>query len=183
MPLEKECEDAVQWHKDMVKADQQLADRLNFLHQQRQKNRKEGRKQPDFKIGATVWVLRSPGGGSKIHLKRIGPCKILQRLGEHTWRVQVSPSRHRDVHASHLLPHQPPLQGPSWTLFHHLDHKEDEEVAGGMWNVERIVRHRKLPSGELQFLVRWEGFGPSNDTWETASQFLPQYSEPWAHYC
>ena len=69
LPLERECEDAVQWHKDMVKADQQLAEKLNFLHQQRQKGQKEARKPPDFKIGATVWVLRPPGGGSKIHSK------------------------------------------------------------------------------------------------------------------
>ena len=54
MPLERECEEALQWQKDMVKADLQLAEKLNFLHQQRQKSQEEGRKQPDFKISASV---------------------------------------------------------------------------------------------------------------------------------
>jgi hypothetical protein len=88
-------------------------------------------------------------------------------LGEHVYRVHVSPNRHRDVHVVNLKPHLPSLIGPTWQLFHHPEEREHDEEKDE-WNVERIVRHREK-HGRLEFLVRWEKFGPEEDTWEPSS--------------
>ena len=180
LPLEKECEDALQWHSKMKEADRALAAKLDLLHSQRQA-RETWQRPPTFKMGDKVWVLRS-SGGNKLDSKWIGPCTLLRRKGAHTYDVQVSPTRTRSVHTSHIKPHFPTTNGTGWELFHKLD-TEAADSGVDEWNVAKILRHRRLPSGELQFLVRWEGFGPSDDTWEPAKHFLPQFSEPWAQYC
>ena len=33
-------------------------------------------------------------------------------------------------------------------------------------DIEAILERRKLPNGRVQFLVKWEGFGDDENTWE-----------------
>jgi hypothetical protein len=52
----------------------------------------------------------------------------------------------------------------------------------GVYTAERISAERVSPTdGTLQYLVRWEGYGEADDTWEPADNLLdPQLLEDWA---
>ena len=39
---------------------------------------------------------------------------------------------------------------------------------------ERIIDHRETSSGNLEFLVRWEGWGKDDDTWEPRENILDE---------
>ena len=45
---------------------------------------------------------------------------------------------------------------------------------------EKILAQRPNASapGGLQFKVRWRGYGPSHDTWEPVSLFVPRINTP-----
>ena len=48
--------------------------------------------------------------------------------------------------------------------------------------IEKIVEHRKGESGP-EFRVRWENYGPRDDTWEPLKHFFPQFNEKLVDYC
>ena len=138
-----------------MEMDVAVATKINDIHQnqKRQDTQRKHGGRPVFGIDDTVWVQKpSAMGMDKTGSRWIGPCKVLQRLGEHVYRVQVAPKRHRDVHVVNLKPHVPPLIGPSWPLFHRPE-VQPQNSNVDEWNVEPIVRHR-LRNGELEFLVR-----------------------------
>lgn len=41
----------------------------------------------------------------------------------------------------------------------------------GVFVIDHIVKSRKNPQGEEQYLVRWKGYGPSKDTMEKKEAF------------
>ena len=44
-----------------------------------------------------------------------------------------------------------------------------QEQAGGVYVVERLLARRDGPRGGQQYLVRWEGYGEEDDSWEDES--------------
>lgn len=42
---------------------------------------------------------------------------------------------------------------------------QDEEE----YEVEKIIHHRKFSNGDVEYLVRWKGYGSDDDTWEKES--------------
>ena len=52
------------------------------------------------------------------------------------------------------------------------------------YTVEKILAQRPSASAPrgLEFKVRWRGFGPSNDTWEPVSSFVPRINTPFMDY-
>uniref|UniRef100_A0A8D9AJ80 Chromodomain Y-like protein n=1 Tax=Cacopsylla melanoneura TaxID=428564 RepID=A0A8D9AJ80_9HEMI len=48
-----------------------------------------------------------------------------------------------------------------------------EEDAGSVDNeeyeVEKVIHHRKFTNGGVEYLIRWKGYGPDDDTWEKES--------------
>eukprot|EP01116_Phalansterium_solitarium_P007184 TRINITY_DN19703_c0_g1_i1.p1 TRINITY_DN19703_c0_g1~~TRINITY_DN19703_c0_g1_i1.p1 ORF type:complete len:174 (-),score=35.63 TRINITY_DN19703_c0_g1_i1:65-586(-) len=43
-----------------------------------------------------------------------------------------------------------------------------------VFQVDRILNHRLTPEGSVEYLIRWQGFGPSDDSWEPAANVLSQ---------
>ena len=75
------------------------------------------------------------------------------------------------------------MEGPKWDLFYTAEEIVEGEATAGDYIVEEIVKHRRTKDGKLEFLVKWEGFGKEECTWEKPSSFLPMYSQAWADYC
>jgi hypothetical protein len=54
----------------------------------------------------------------------------------------------------------------------HEDEDEDEDDDGaGFFIVDRIIRHRFTQTHGIEYLTRWDGYGPADDTWEPTSSF------------
>jgi hypothetical protein len=47
----------------------------------------------------------------------------------------------------------------------------DEE--DNQWEVEQLIRKRRSRTGRTEYLVRWTGFGPEDDSWVSASDIDP----------
>ena len=40
-----------------------------------------------------------------------------------------------------------------------------------MYNVEKIIKMKRTKEGDLRYLVKWEGYGSRDNTWEPAWSF------------
>ena len=186
-PPPKECEDAMQFFDRMSQIDQTVSKVLEEQHlkTQRRLNTQRSEGQP-YKRGDLVWVLRprSSPQTTKLDTWWMGPAKILDRLSKSSYNVQLKPTMAVEVHDSHLKPFvEDECTGKSVELYHHLPTYQPVEVVPGEWNVDTILRHRRGPDGKLQFLTRWEGAEPGEETWEPMDSFILRYCYEVVQYC
>jgi hypothetical protein len=64
-----------------------------------------------------------------------------------------------------------------------LTDDDPESTRPDEWEVEKVLKHRQKPDGSYEFLTRWKGFKPEDDTWEPAKHFLQRVSIDWLRYC
>ena len=81
----------------------------------------------------------------------------------------------------YLKKYYAPLVGKSWPLFYTKVDSAANNEDPDTWELEKPIAHRTR-NGRLEFKAGWRGFGPPHDSWEPASSFLPNYSEPWLAY-
>jgi hypothetical protein len=84
-----------------------------------------------------------------------------------------------------MKPWEKPLIGKSWPLHHRMltDKDLDPAATPDEWVVDRIMKHRRRPDGQMEVLTRWQGYTSEDYTWELAPQFLPRYNSDWVTYC
>ena len=184
----RECEDATRFFNRMADLDIAIANTLNQHHLQIQRKLNSLRQTPrKYKPGDIVWVYRTKDQqGDKLDSKWLGPAKVLDRLGEDSYNVQLKPNMAFEVHTAHLkpfTPDQPDRTTLEEDLYHFLPTHRVLEATPGEWNVESIVRHRKGKDGQIEFLTRWEGHEPHDDSWEPVSTFFPRYCFEIVQYC
>ena len=135
-----------------------------------------------FTVGQKVWILR-PKRQDKLSSWWTGPHQIIKQVGDSTWEIDVG-NKHRVVHDAQMKPWEPALTGKNWPLHHRmLTEHDNEDSTPDEWIVDRIIKHRRRPDGQLEFLVRWQGFTSDDDTWERAHHFLPRVNVDWLAYC
>ena len=181
MPEERTAADMEEFVKDQSDIDNAVRKRLEELAAARKRDYDRSRAQgAGFKVGDRCWVRR-PKGGDKHHTLWLGPCKVRRVEGKNSYQVQVSEGRSRSVHRDQMRAYYPPLQGKAWPLYFHSADKQAVDDEEPTYEVDKILAHRER-HGRREYKVRWKGFGPRFDTWETAHTFLPHYNEPWVEY-
>src|ERR1700712_1494926 len=145
---------------------------LMFCRQQMTKytNRKrlEG---PTLKGGDKVYLLRrnikSDKPTKKLDAVKLGPFKILRKKGPVNYELEL-PKRMRIHPVFHVSLLEPAT--PDATL--QQDVRDiDLEIQEPIYQVERILRERTV-RGQKQYLVRWEGYDHTEDSWQLEEHFM-----------
>src|SRR6266699_1407786 len=126
-----------------------------------------------YKKGKQVWLeatnLNLRHQKTKLALKRYGPFVITEEISPVAYHLDLplAWNIHNVFHASLLSPyHETRQHGPNYSRPPpDLINGEEEYV------VEKIINHRRHGrSRTLQYLIKWEGYPKSDNTWESAGQ-------------
>lgn len=119
----------------------------------------------NFKPGDKVWLnlknVKSLRPSRKLDYKNGGPFKIKKAVGNYAFELELPKSLkiHPVFHVSLLFPATcDPLPGQRSSISPPF--KVESEYSN--YEVERIIGSR-WENGELNYLVRWKGYGPEND--------------------
>jgi hypothetical protein len=106
---------------------------------------------------------------TKLNPKQYGPFKIIKEISPVAYqlKIPVAWGIHDVFHASLLNPyHKTAAHGPNFS-WPPPDLIEGEEE----YQVEWIIAHRHFGRSKmLQYLIKWEGYPDSDNTWEPAQQ-------------
>ena len=179
----RRLEDAVAFFDRQRHVDTKVAQALNALHDVKAAQVNKSRRELDpLAVGTFVWYLRPRGRpGEKLETYWLGPCPVLQRVGDHSYVVELEPGRHQHAHRSQLKPHVADPIGPPVKLYQYRQAREDIAVGPSDWNVEKILGHRRGPNGDPMFEVLWEG--SKQTTWEPLCNFFHRYNPMVIEYC
>lgn len=105
------------------------------------------------------------------------PGIVLQRVGNHSYVVEVKKGRKQEAHRSQLRPHiEDEYNGKPFPLYYFSGKAPtvDQILAPDEHEVESVVTHGFDKHGELKLKIRWQGYGPGDDTWEPASHVVSE---------
>lgn len=145
--------------------------------QDRQANQynKSRRAVPEFKKGSLVLVdphslewVDAKGAGAKLKQRWIGPFEVIQKINPKVYRLCMS-NQYPGLpvfNIDHLKPYKP--SESKWGDRTVMKESTQSKAVSEEYAVEAIVGHRRKARG-MEWLVRWEGYGPQFDSWEPTS--------------
>ena len=122
-------------------------------------------------MGDEVWLdkknLKTQYPSAKLAPKRLGPYKILEKVGSTSYRLDIPDSwKIHDVFHGSLLKtyveneeHGPNYTRPDAEL---VDEEEEYEVEV---IIDSKIDHRFRREEQLQYLVKWKGYPDSDNQW------------------
>jgi hypothetical protein len=147
----------------------------------------KGNPMPKFQVGDKVWLLgthiKVQHPNKKLDHKQYGPFAVTESIGSHAYRLALPDiMKIQDVfHANSLTPVKeaeefkcnfappPPVITEEGAEQYQVDKLMDWKAEDGIW----------------KYRVRWERYGPLDDTWELVSELLhleDQLREFYANY-
>ena len=142
--------------------------------QARQYN-KTRREVPELEEGSLVLVnphslewIDAKGAGTKLKQRWIGPFEVTQKINPKVYRLRMS-DRYPGLpvfNIEHLKPYH--ASDATWGERTTMKESRRLKAPSEEYCVEAIVGHRRKRRG-MEWLVRWEGYGPQFDTWEPTS--------------
>ena len=136
---------------------------------------KSRRAVPEFKKGSMVLVnphslewVDSKGTGAKLKQRWIGPFEVIQKINPNVYRLRMGDQYpgFPVFNIEHLKRYNP--SEDKWGDRTIMKESSWPKTASEEYAVEAIVGHRRKARG-MEWLVRWEGYGPQFDTWEPTS--------------
>jgi len=169
----------------LIQGKQSKPEEMNHLHeslrnemvavQLRQKEYYDlqGKPDPNLQSGDMVWLLprniKTTRLSKKLDYKKIGPLKILAKIGTSAYKLALPPSMaiHNTFHISVLEPYQD-NQFPS-QIKEPPPPMQIEEV--DEYELDKIINSR-LHYNKLQYRAKWKGYSPEHDeVWYPAENF------------
>ena len=147
-----------------------------------------------FRVGDPVWVLRPRPLGTHRAKTWFTAGEVVRRIGEDTYRIKAGHGQFRERHESQLRVCEHDIRGQHVSLdytAHEADSDDDYteqddyiHIYTYIYTVEKILaQHPKgLAPGGVEFKVPWRGYGPSHDTWDPVSSFVPRINTPFMEY-
>ena len=133
-----------------------------------------------------MWVIRPRPMGTHRTKTWFTPGEVVRRIGEDTYRIEVGHRQFREGHKSQLRVQEPDLRGQHVSLDYaaHEADPDDDCAEQDDYTVGKILAQRPNASapGGLEFKVRSRGYGPSHDTCEPVSLFVPRINTPFMDY-
>ena len=173
-PLARDTVSLPEWHKTVVEAQayligavQKLLKEVDDTH--RVKRQRQG-PITTYPVGSYVLVQHLDGLGrppTKNHMLWLGPYRVVKVVND---QVTVQDVIHGRTRAIHIKATRPFNMDPD-----HVNPVEIRRRDTDEFTVERIIEHidetppnvRSKPrKNDLQFKVRWLGYGEQHDTWE-----------------
>jgi hypothetical protein len=129
---------------------------------------------PTLKGGDKVYLLRrnikSDKPTKKLDAVKLGLFKILRQKGPVNYELEL-PKRMRIHLVFHVLLLEPAT--PDAAL--QQDVRDiDPEIQEPIYQVDKILRMRTV-RGQKQYLVRWEGYDHTKDSWQLEEHFESDY--------
>ncbi|XP_049325152.1 uncharacterized protein LOC125801734 [Astyanax mexicanus] len=145
------------------------------LQRQKQQADRLRRETPLYSPGDRVWLstrdFRQPDMHKKLSAKYIGPFKIIKRINEVTYRLDL-PSHYRVCPSFHVSLLKPVIPGPLDETSLGAPPPPPVAMEGGpVYAVERLLDSRRR-RGTLEYLVDWRGYGPEERSWVPATDVL-----------
>lgn len=139
----------------------------------------KGRAELSLAVGDKVMIHRSlykpsymaTSSTNSLDNNWVGPYKVAASVGPNAYRLDLPQDAkiHPVVSVAKLRKYN------ESSMYPRLDSNQPGalSVDGNMeYEVDKIVGHRKLRNGDMEYLVRWKGYTRENDTWETQKNLL-----------
>lgn len=141
----------------------------------------KGRRLDDIQEGDEVLInphslelVEVQGQGHKLVQRRIGPFTVLERINDSVYRIDLPPEyrMHPIINADHLVRYRRRDPNVGGETLPELRPTVNEEV----YEVEKIVGHRRAGRKGILYRVRWKGYGPEEDMYETEENLRGAFS-------
>ena len=119
---------------------------------------------PELKEGDKVYLLRknvkTKRPSDKLDHKKLGPFKIDKKIGSVNYKLKLPKTMeiHPVFHVSLLEPAPPGAPAAPITEVQQLDPQKEYEV--------ETVLDCQYVRGKIKYLIKWEGYPQSENTWE-----------------